>query len=78
MVTVLLFFSAVGTAAISAVVGMAGGVTLLSIMILFMPLNAAIPIHGIVQLVSNITLFIINDLGAKFLNGIDKNLTIFF
>jgi len=38
---------------LSAVVGMAGGITLLSVMLLFLEPLVAIPIHGVVQLVSN-------------------------
>jgi uncharacterized membrane protein YfcA len=41
------------TATLSAVVGMAGGITLLSVMLLFFDPLVAIPIHGVVQLVSN-------------------------
>jgi uncharacterized membrane protein YfcA len=41
------------TAAISGFTGMAGGVLLLSIMTFFLPLNVIIPVHGMVQLVSN-------------------------
>jgi uncharacterized membrane protein YfcA len=41
------------TAVLSAVVGMAGGITLLSVMLLFMEPLTAIPVHGVVQLVSN-------------------------
>ncbi len=40
---------------LSAVIGMAGGVTLLSVMLLFFEPLVAIPIHGVVQLVSNST-----------------------
>jgi uncharacterized membrane protein YfcA len=43
------------TAALSAIVGMAGGITLLSVMLLFFEPLIAIPIHGVVQLVSNST-----------------------
>jgi uncharacterized membrane protein YfcA len=43
------FFSAI----LSAVVGMAGGMTLLSVMLLFLPPLAAIPLHGAIQLASN-------------------------
>ncbi len=43
----------IGTSIISGVVGMAGGIVLLSSMTFFMPLDHVIPIHGIVQLVSN-------------------------
>lgn len=45
--------SAVITSIISAVVGMAGGIVLLSIMTLFLPFQVLIPIHGVVQLISN-------------------------
>jgi len=41
------------TSMLSAVVGMAGGITLLSVMLLFFDPLVAIPIHGVVQLVSN-------------------------
>lgn len=42
-----------GTAIISGVVGMAGGITLLSFMTFLLPLSSIIPLHGIVQLASN-------------------------
>ncbi len=45
--------AAVATAALSALVGMAGGITLLAVMLLFLGPLEAIPIHGAVQLVSN-------------------------
>ncbi len=41
------------TAILSAVVGMAGGIVLLSVMLLFLDPLEAIPLHGAVQLVSN-------------------------
>lgn len=41
------------TAIISGVVGMAGGVTLLSFMTFFLSVQVIIPIHGVVQLTSN-------------------------
>ena len=41
------------TSFISATLGMAGGLILLTMMIFFMPLEVAIPIHGLVQLLSN-------------------------
>ena len=50
---VILGVSAVITSIISAVIGMAGGIVLLSIMTLFLPFNVLIPIHGVVQLISN-------------------------
>ena len=50
---VALAIAAFLTSALSAVVGMAGGVTLLSVMLLFQDPLVAIPLHGVVQLVSN-------------------------
>ena len=41
------------TSIISAVVGMAGGIVLLSAMTFFLALETIVPIHGVVQLVSN-------------------------
>lgn len=41
------------TAIISAITGMGGGITLFSLMTFLFPLQVLIPIHGIVQLVSN-------------------------
>ncbi len=53
MIYVFLFLVSITTAAISGVVGMAGGVTLLACMTLVLPMSAVIPMHGIVQLLSN-------------------------
>jgi uncharacterized membrane protein YfcA len=44
---------AFGTAVLSAIVGMAGGIILLSVMLLYLDPLMAIPLHGAVQLVSN-------------------------
>ena len=49
----ILVFAAFATSVLSAIVGMAGGIVLLSVMLLFMPPLVAIPLHGAVQLVSN-------------------------
>jgi uncharacterized membrane protein YfcA len=51
----LLCAASVATGALSAVVGMAGGITLLALMLLFLDPLVAIPIHGAVQLVSNLS-----------------------
>jgi uncharacterized membrane protein YfcA len=51
----ILVISSVFTAIISAVIGMGGGVLLLSIMTFFLPAQSLIPIHGVVQLISNST-----------------------
>jgi uncharacterized membrane protein YfcA len=45
--------AAFASSILSAVVGMAGGITLLSVMLLFVDPLIAIPLHGVVQLVSN-------------------------
>lgn len=42
------------TAAISAVLGLAGGITLLAVMLLFLDPAVAIPVHAIAQLASNL------------------------
>lgn len=49
----LLGFTALVTAAMTAMIGFGGGVILLGVMLLFMPPAAAIPLHGLVQLGSN-------------------------
>jgi uncharacterized membrane protein YfcA len=50
---VSLVVAALLTSMLSAVVGMAGGITLLGVMLLFLDPLVAIPLHGIVQMVSN-------------------------
>lgn len=55
MTTALLALMAFLTSGLSAVVGMAGGITLLSFMTFFLPFQQIVPIHGVVQLVSNST-----------------------
>ena len=49
----LLCAAALVTSALSAVVGMAGGITLLALMLLFLDPLVAIPVHGWIQLASN-------------------------
>jgi uncharacterized membrane protein YfcA len=41
------------TAVLSGILGMAGGVALLGVLLLFLPQLVAIPVHGVIQLVSN-------------------------
>lgn len=50
---VSLSVASIFTSALSATIGMAGGIVLLSFMTFFLPLNIIVPIHGVVQLVSN-------------------------
>ena len=52
-VGVLLCAVSLGTAGVSAVLGMAGGILLLAVMLLFLEPAVAIPIHAVVQLMSN-------------------------
>jgi uncharacterized membrane protein YfcA len=42
-----------GTAVLSGVLGMAGGIALLAVLLLYLPPLVAIPLHGVIQLVSN-------------------------
>jgi uncharacterized membrane protein YfcA len=49
----ILVAAALATSILSAVVGMAGGIVLLSVMLLYLEPLAAIPLHGVIQLVSN-------------------------
>lgn len=53
MTLIILTLIAVLTSVISGLVGMAGGIVLLSLMTFFVPWNVLIPVHGIVQLISN-------------------------
>ena len=52
-VLAVLTAAAVATSVLSAIVGMAGGMVLLAVMLLFYDPLLAIPLHGVVQLVSN-------------------------
>jgi uncharacterized membrane protein YfcA len=54
------------TAVLSAVVGMAGGMTLLAVMLLFLPPLAAIPLHGAIQLASNFSRSVIQREHARY------------
>jgi uncharacterized membrane protein YfcA len=49
----ILAAAALATSILSAILGMAGGIVLLSVMLLFLEPLVAIPLHGVVQLVSN-------------------------
>ena len=49
----ILCVAAFATSVLSAVVGMAGGITLLAVMLLFLDPLVVIPVHGAIQLVSN-------------------------
>ena len=50
---VLLFFAAVGTATLSATLGMAGGLVLMGLFTLVLPVPEAMVLHGLTQLWSN-------------------------
>jgi len=49
----ILGLAALLTSMLSAIVGMAGGITLLAVMLLFLEPLTAIPLHGVIQLMSN-------------------------
>ncbi len=51
--TFVLAAAAFATSVVSAIVGMAGGITLLAVMLLYAEPLLAIPLHGAVQLISN-------------------------
>ena len=50
---IVLAVAAFATSVLSAIVGMAGGITLLAVMLLFFEPLVAVPLHGVVQLISN-------------------------
>ena len=58
LLTITLGLAVILTAIISGVVGMAGGVTLLSFMTFFLTIDVIVPLHGIVQLSSNLSRFL--------------------
>jgi uncharacterized protein len=49
----ILSAAALATSALSGLLGLAGGMTLLAVMLLFLDPLVAIPLHGVVQLVAN-------------------------
>ncbi len=53
MTTVILVLASFLTATISAILGMGGGLTLMAIFTMTLPLVVIVPIHGVVQLASN-------------------------
>lgn len=50
---IVLAVAAFATAGLSAIVGMAGGITLLAVMLLYAEPLLVIPLHGVIQLISN-------------------------
>ncbi len=65
-VLAILCVTAFFTAILSAIVGMAGGMTLLGVMLLFLPPLAAIPLHGAIQLASNFSRTLIQREHARY------------
>jgi uncharacterized membrane protein YfcA len=55
VVWVLLAVASLLTATVSGVLGMAGGIALLGVMAVVLPAPAVVPIHGVVQLGSNLS-----------------------
>ena len=62
----ILCVTAFFTAILSAIAGMAGGMTLLAVMLLFMPPLEAIPLHGAIQLASNLSRTLIQREHARY------------
>lgn len=58
MTILLLSLFTIVTSIISATVGLAGGIVLLSMMTFFLPMSSIVPIHGVVQLLSNSSRFL--------------------
>jgi uncharacterized membrane protein YfcA len=54
------------TAALSGVLGMAGGIALLGVLLVYLPPLVAIPLHGVIQLVSNGSRVIVQRKHARF------------
>ncbi len=59
MALILTVLAAFFTSALSAILGVAGGVTLMAVMLTTLPAAAVIPIHGVAQLVSNTSRFLL-------------------
>ena len=56
MESIVLIIAAFLTSALSAIIGMGGGITLLGIMAIIMPTAyLVVAYHGVIQLVSNVT-----------------------
>lgn len=53
LLTVAIFASMLATAFISGVLGMGGGALLMAILVLLLPINSAMIVHGFCQLISN-------------------------
>jgi uncharacterized membrane protein YfcA len=62
----ILCVTAFFTAILSAIVGMAGGMTLLAVMLIFLPPLVAIPLHGAIQLASNFSRTVIQREHARY------------
>src|SRR5512145_3228890 len=62
LLCVVAFFTAI----VSALVGMAGGMILLSVMLWFLPPLVAIPLHGAIQLASNFSRTVIQREHARY------------
>jgi uncharacterized membrane protein YfcA len=54
------------TAVLSGVLGMAGGIALLGVLLLYLPPLVAIPLHGVIQLVSNGSRVLVQRRHARF------------
>ena len=54
-ILILNSLAALLTAMVSAILGMGGGITLLAVMVILLPVKTVVPLHGIIQLLSNST-----------------------
>lgn len=69
---IFLVFTSFFTSMLTAAVGIGGGVTLLAVMAQFMPAAAIVPVHGIVQMGSNV------GRAALMRTDIDRTLLVYF
>ena len=59
MIELVFIIASFLTSAFAAIAGMGGGIMLLSVMLLFLPIEITLPLHGAVQLFSNFTRLIL-------------------
>lgn len=53
LLSIVLIFTTLATAFLSGLIGMAGGIILMGVLLLLLPVAQAMVLHGFVQLVSN-------------------------
>ncbi len=55
----ILIFASVITSCLSAIIGMGGGILLLGVLVMFLSPKDVVPVHGVIQLISNSTRWIV-------------------